>query len=532
MFDYEQLRPGQEEVIQAVLDGRDTLAVLPTGWGKSAIYQITGVLRPGPTIVVSPLIALQRDQLNALREQDVGGVAMLNSTISSARREQIFTDLLAGTLEFLLLAPEQLARPDVLAQIKQARPSLFVVDEAHCICEWGYDFRPEYRQLDAAIRALGHPPILALTATASPPVRAQIIESLGMRDPEIVVRGFDRPNLRLGVHRADSEISKRRAFLEHVRAVAKPGIVYVATRSDAEDLASWLCTNEISALPYHAGLATADRNAAHDAFMDNQVEVIVATSAFGMGIDKANVRFVDHYHISESIDSYYQEIGRAGRDGAPASATLFYNPDDLGLRRFWASGGGITEEQYSAICRALIRADDGSLPLPQLSEQVELSHSRLLTALHRLGDVGAVSIKDEELVRWDRRYKPELAIERVLTLQEHQRQFEQSRVEMIRSYAEGRICRRHAILSYFGETFTPPCDNCDVCCEQASATVTTEQAQPFPLNSHVEHTRWGRGTVLRYEPEAVVVLFDTVGYKTLALDIVMSSGLLLPLAAA
>ena len=527
VFEFDQLRPGQEEVIRAVVAGRDTLAVLPTGWGKSAIYQITGVLRAGPTIVVSPLIALQRDQLRPLAEQELGGVAMVNSTLSARQTEAVWERLQRGEIEFVLLAPEQLARAEVLAQVKAAQPSLFVVDEAHCVCEWGYDFRPEYRQLKTIIQQLGHPPVLALTATASPPVRAQIIDQLGMHEPEIVVRGFDRPNIHLQVQRSDSEQLKRHLLLDYLAKVSKPGIVYVATRNATKEIAGWIEAQGLRAVAYHGGMSGAERAAAQDAFMDDQVDVVVATNAFGMGIDKPNVRFVCHYHISESVDAYYQEIGRAGRDGAPADALLLYQPEDLRLRRYWASGGEIDETQFAAICASLLRAD-GELALAELHEALDLSHSRFLAALHRLSDVGALRLIDADRVRWDRRYKPELAIERVLQRQQHQRQFEQSRVDMIRGYAEHDGCRRRYILSYFGEPFDHLCGFCDTCNVQKEmpAVAQSMEAMPFPLQSRVSHVRWGVGSVIRYEPEAVVVLFDSVGYKTLALDIVLTEQLL------
>src|SRR3954468_5980024 len=227
---FEALRPGQREAIEAVLDGRDTLAVMSTGSGKSAIYQIAGLLSPGATVVVSPLIALQRDQVSDLAERAAGGAAHLNSHISASERERALAELAENALEFLLLAPEQLANPDVLGELAAARPSLFVVDEAHSISEWGHDFRPDYLRLGAAAEALGRPTILALTATAAPPVRAEIVERLGMRDPAVVIRGFDRPNIRLSVerfHGAGSEERKLRAIAQRIEEVDPPGIVYV-----------------------------------------------------------------------------------------------------------------------------------------------------------------------------------------------------------------------------------------------------------------------------------------------------------------
>ena len=243
-FGFDALRPGQRDAIAAVLDGRDTIAVMSTGSGKSAIYQIAGLLMPGSTVVVSPLIALQRDQVSDLAERAAGGAAQLNSHISASERERALAELAEDALEFLFLAPEQLANPEVLAELAVAEPSLLVVDEAHCISEWGHDFRRDYLRLGAAAEALGRPTILALTATAAPPVRDEIVERLAMRDPEIVIRGFDRPNIRLSVerfHGEGGEERKLRALAERIAAAEPPGIVYVATRRQAEELAESLC---------------------------------------------------------------------------------------------------------------------------------------------------------------------------------------------------------------------------------------------------------------------------------------------------
>src|SRR5919199_3139436 len=229
-FGYERLTSGQEAGIQALLEGHDTLAVLATGSGKSAIYQIAGLLLPGPTIIISPLIALQQDQVESIEEHGVAEAASMNSSLPKTERQETLEELEAGELEFLFLAPEQFNRSETLERLREVRPSLFVVDEAHCLIEWGHDFRPDYLRLGAVIEELGHPRVLALTATASPPVRAEILERLGMEDAESVVHGFDRPNIWLGVEWFDAEKQKLEALLERVEAASRPGIVYTATR--------------------------------------------------------------------------------------------------------------------------------------------------------------------------------------------------------------------------------------------------------------------------------------------------------------
>ena len=528
VFDFDHLRPGQEAVIKSVLAGRDTLAVFPTGWGKSALYQITGVIKAGATVVVSPLIALQRDQFDSLVDQDVGGVAVINSTIGAAAKREIWQNLQDGELEFILLAPEQLSKPEVIAELQAAQPSLFVVDEAHCVSEWGHDFRPDYLKLAHVIEALGHPTVLALTATASPPIRANIIEMLGMREPNVLVHGFDRSNITFNVERFDNETAKRRALIERVTAAPKPGIIYVATRRESEDIASLLgdTGTGMTAVAYHAGMRTKDRNIAQTKFMSDQTDVIVATTAFGMGIDKSNVRFVFHYNISESVDAYYQEISRAGHDGEPASATLFYNPDDLNLRRFFASSGSVDTDQFAALVDTLHRRRK-PVPVATLQEIVDLSQTRLVSALRALETVGAVTLSAADEVIWTSALKPRPAIEQATAQQSNQRQFDRSRVEMMRAYAETKTCRRAFMLNYFGQDFAAPCGNCDRCTMGNELAATLDQPNlPFAIGSRVQHRAWGGGQVMRYEHEAVVVLFESVGYKTLALDIVLAGGLL------
>ncbi len=337
---YEELRPGQLEGARSIVGGRDTLAVMSTGSGKSAIYQIAGLLLDGPTIVVSPLIALQEDQMESVeeREDDRLQAATLNSTLTAAEREQVFEELRAGELEFVLLAPEQLASSETVARLREATPSLFVVDEAHCVSQWGHDFRPDYLRLGEAREALGDPPLLALTATAAPPVREEIVARLGMRDPEVIVKGFDRPNIWLGVRAFHDAERKTSALLDAVEAAEGPGIVYAATQRGAEDLAAALADRGVRAAAYHGGMRPRRREQTQEAFMgdDGDVDVMVATIAFGMGVDKPDVRFVFHHDISESVDAYYQELGRAGRNGEPARALLFYRPQDVGRRRFFA----------------------------------------------------------------------------------------------------------------------------------------------------------------------------------------------------
>jgi ATP-dependent DNA helicase RecQ len=524
VFGWERLRPGQHEAVEAVTGGRDVLAVMSTGYGKSAIYQIAALLIPGPTLVVSPLLALQQEQIEELDETDAtGGAAAVNSLVSEGQRREALEELEDDELEFLFMSPEQLSNEEVLAEVASAGPSLFVVDEAHCISEWGHDFRPDYLKLGAVAEAIGRPPILALTATASPPVREEIVERLYMRDPDVLVRGFDRPNIWLGVERFHEAHAKRRALIERVRDEPKPGIVYSATRKLTEELAEELREAGVEAEHYHGGMNKRERVESQERFMDDKVEVIVATTAFGMGIDKPNVRFVFHSEPSDSIDSYYQEVGRAGRDGEAARAILFHRAEDLGLRRFFAGGGQVDEEQIRTVAET-VREHAGPVPATELREEVQLSQSKLTTAVSRLEDVGAVRVlATGEVLPTGVADDLDEKVEAAVVDQGDREQFDRSRVAMMGAYADATTCRREFILTYFGERFQPPCSRCD---NDDAGLVKAVPEGPFATGSRVVHEKWGGGMVQRYEENQVVVLFDSVGYKKLGLDLVEERGLL------
>jgi ATP-dependent DNA helicase RecQ len=528
---YGELRPGQLDGARSVVGGRDTLAVMSTGSGKSAIYQIAGLLLDGPTIVVSPLIALQEDQMESVeeREDDRLQAATLNSTLTATERAQVFEELRAGELEFVLLAPEQLASAETVARLREATPSLFVVDEAHCVSQWGHDFRPDYLRLGEAREALGDPPLLALTATAAPPVREEIAARLGMRDPEVIVKGFDRPNIWLGVRAFHDAEHKTGALLDAVEEAERPGIVYAATQRGAEDLAAALVDRGVRAAAYHGGMRPRRREQTQEAFMgdDGDVDVMVATIAFGMGVDKPDVRFVFHHDISESVDAYYQELGRAGRNGEPARAVLFYRPEDVGRRRFFASGK-VEHDTLDRIARAL-RAVDGPVDPVALRDDLGLSRTRVATAVHRLEDAGLIEVDDDgQIEAANRDADLKAAVAKAARAEVDRQAFDRSRVEMMRGYAEEDGCRRAYLLGYFGEPLKPPCGRCDACDAGRGTNGVATADGPFGLGARVEHPEWGAGTVQRIEDDMLTVVFDGVGYKTLALEVVEEKGLLVP----
>jgi len=469
---FEDLRPGQREAVTAVLQGHDTLAVQPTGSGKSAIYQIAGLMIDGPTVVISPLIALQKDQVDSIQDQNPAEAVALNSTSGAGEIRERMKRIEDGEIEYLFLAPEQLRKRETVDLLKSAGISLFVVDEAHCVSQWGHDFRPDYLGLGKVIEALGHPRVLALCATASPRVREEIVERLGMKKPKIFVMGFDRPNIYLRVDRFETEAEKRDALLHRVRWADKPGIVYVGTRKAAESIMKGLAEEEIQAVFYHAGLKAKDRERIHEQFMANQAEVIVATNAFGMGIDKPDVRFVYHYDAPDSLDAYYQEIGRGGRDGERAEAILFYRREDIGAQSY-KSGEGRIEEQVLEKLAEKIGEEGGPVDPDEIAEDAGLSKRKLTSALQRLEDAGATVTLPDGSVQAVEEADPAEAAR--IAVDEHDvvRQMRKERLEAMRAYGdEVTACRRELLLRYFGDDFTGPCNFCDNC-EAAAGVETT-----------------------------------------------------------
>ena len=330
VYGYPDFRPGQEEVLRTVLSSEDVLAVMPTGSGKSLLFQLPAISRASLTLVVSPLIALMRDQVAALRELGVSAAA-LNSASDIAEKRAVRDGLEDGSLRLLYVAPERLCRDEMLSSLRRYPIDLFAIDEAHCVSQWGHDFRPEYLRLREVAEALGFPPMLAVTATADEPTRLDIVERLFARPPKVYVRSFDRPNLFLAMRpKQDSTQQLREALKKHR---GESGIIYCASRRRTDELATELNRHGIHARPYHAGMSQEERGRNQDIFLQEDGVVMCATIAFGMGVDKPDVRFVFHADMPGSIESYYQEIGRAGRDGLPADTLTLYGAGDIELRR-------------------------------------------------------------------------------------------------------------------------------------------------------------------------------------------------------
>jgi ATP-dependent DNA helicase RecQ len=583
-FGWRELAPEQVAAMTALLAGRDVLVVMPTGAGKSAVYQVPTLLLDGPAVVVSPLIALQRDQMEQLRDSGAPGAVAVNSDQSPADAEEAWRRLREGRAGYLFLSPEQLAKDDVVRQVESLSPCLFVVDEAHCVSAWGHDFRPDYLALGDIARRLGRPPVVALTATAAAPVREDIIDHLRLRDPRVIVTDGDRPNIHLAVRIFTEERDKRDAVLDWTAAAQGPGILYAATRKEAEEYGAALRERGVAARPYHAGMKAADRRRIHDDFLAGEAEVVVATSAFGMGIDKPDVRFVAHVSVPDSLDTYYQEIGRAGRDGAPAQAMLFYRSQDLGLQKF-LTARTLDDEALRRLMAALLDRD-GPVTRRLLARRCGLSARKtteLLNLLHEAGAVTAVGRRrlirattgrpatteaaakggqegardtaDEtahdttdagadQAVNRAADQAVNRAVDRAVAAAaeafDRRRRLGRSRIEMMRGYAETPACRRRFLLGYFGEQSDTACGRCDVCDRQHAepgrqeegdaedASPAASEASPYGPNDRVRHVDWGPGTVMNIERDRLVVLFEEVGYKTLSVQAVEEHGLLRP----
>jgi ATP-dependent DNA helicase RecQ len=522
-FGWRSLRPGQLTPMRAVLKGRDTLVVLPTGAGKSAIYQVPAALLPGPTVVISPLLALQQDQITNLNDRGTPALraVRISSAETPAQQEAALAELRDGHARFLFATPELLSQPDRQADVTRLRPALVAVDEAHCISAWGHDFRPDYLALGHLIRALGRPPVVALTATASPPVRDDIVARLGLRDPRVVVAGLDRPNLFLEAANCPTEDHRWRRLLALLHEGTRPGIVYVPTRRAAEEVCERLTSAGFAARAYHGGMAAGLRHERHEDFLADKVEIMVATSAFGMGIDKPNIRWVAHLALPDSPDSYLQEIGRAGRDGAPARALLLWRAEDVGLQRYFTGGTPDRDDLHQLA--ALLH--DEPMTRTALRRRTGLGARKLGQLVGLLEEIGAVTTLGNHKLAMPRYAPPPAEAAAAAVAEAERRQtVQRSRVDMMRAFAESRQCRGRALLAYFGDHLPRRCGHCDNCA--TGEATAAPGAGPYPLHSTVRHAEWGAGLVLGYEEDRMTVLFDDVGYKTLSVPVVESQGLL------
>ena len=500
-FGHHDFRPGQAAIIETVLQGRDVLAVMPTGSGKSLCYQLPAVLREGCALVISPLIALMKDQVDALQAQGIAAT-YVNSSLPPREQQERLQACQAGAYDLLYVAPERFRSPRFLEAVSRMRVSLFAIDEAHCISEWGHDFRPDYLRLREAVALPDPPQVLALTATATVDVQRDIVQQLGRPDMQPFVYGFDRPNLIYRVLSLNGQKAKLQALRE-VLVAQRDGstIIYTSTRRAAQEVAAFLQERGAEVLLYHAGLSDAARKQAQDAFMERPNGLIVATNAFGMGIDKPDVRWVVHFNLPRSLEAYYQEAGRAGRDGAEAQCVLLFSYGDVRIQEFLVEHNNPTREVLERVYELIagVGPPGTDVQLPTLLRHLGRGSSamQLAAAARLLEKAGYI----EQLTNFEAADDlpagaPNMLVRLVgqpvpgpsLVLDDaplqRRRQNELAKVRRMVGYANARQCRRQKILGYFGETWSKPnCAACDHCLNDAVTKSATAAPARTPSES-------------------------------------------------
>ncbi len=490
-FGFESLRQGQDAIVQAVMEGRDTLAIMPTGGGKSLCYQLPALCLPGMAVVVSPLIALMKDQVDALRAKGIAAAA-INSSLGAEEYRQVMGAFRHGELRILYVAPERFGQEGFMAALRSAQISLLAVDEAHCLSQWGHDFRPDYLRLGRVRQELGCPRTVALTATATAHVREDIISSLELREPAVIISGFGRDNLDFRITHCEN----RRAKFERIGKVIerwKKGIIYCSTRKNVMTVFEEVRRSGCNAVAYHAGMTDEEREFSQNAFISGQADVVVATNAFGMGIDRPDVRFVIHFEIPGSVEAYYQEAGRAGRDGETSVCELLFNHADLKTQEFFFEGSNpplsLIRSLYTLLReRCDFQTHELLMPVEAMAEALgkDVNPMAVGTALSVLIHAGAIVRTDVpgRNVRCTRVLDPEksfgmLPLDRE-GLEEKARR-DHLKIEAITRYAYSSGCRQKWILDYFGEATTEPCGHCDACCAGEAEDVEEIQGEDLTI---------------------------------------------------
>ena len=494
-FGFHEFLEGQEPVIEAIVGGQDALIIMPTGGGKSLCYQLPAMLLDGITVVVSPLIALMKDQVDGMVEKKIPAT-FINSSLSQSEMDDRIARMKRGEYRLVYVAPERFKSERFVQALAPLSIALFAIDEAHCISQWGHDFRPDYLRLKWALKDLGQPQVAALTATATPEVRADIIEQLslgkfGRKPPLVFVSGFARHNLTLAVTHTANKAEKLERIERAIHGL-KTGIIYCATRKNVEKVYAHLSEHQVSAIYYHGGIN--ERTKAQDKFMSGECPVAVATNAFGMGVDRADLRFVIHYDVPGSVEAYYQEAGRAGRDGESAMCELLFNYADVRTQEFFIDGANPTREIIADLHQALLRLCKRGpieMPMSEIAEHVKAAKNEIAvgTALKLLERADFIA---RDYRQGSRTYTTRL-VEPVKSLDELAIDFErldakrtrdQAKLRRMIDYVDYRRCRHAYILNYFGETdVSGHCSACDVCLNVSLAAPPTARRKVIPARS-------------------------------------------------